>query len=183
MTKNTEGLTLRLLFVPNQVLRMCPYGTYLLLRSIEYVLRERNVLLRSLESLICMYTAVRWTVTVSLSCVGVLKGVTFDKCHCKWCKIPNPGVLKWVSLMNVTANDVKCFTIQCTEVLKGVKSYENSCEVFYCTVPLPNGLQISQFTAYDVLSSEGSWKESRFRCVWMVLKEIIFWRQSPMEIW
>ena len=55
MTKITVSLTLRLLFVPNQALYMCPYGTYLLLRSLEYVLRGCNVLLRSLESVWCMY--------------------------------------------------------------------------------------------------------------------------------
>ena len=59
MTKITVGLTLRLLFVPNQTLKKCPYGTYLLLRSLGYVLRGYNVLLRSLKSLMCMYTAVR----------------------------------------------------------------------------------------------------------------------------
>ena len=59
MTKITVGLTLSLLFVPNQVLKMCPYGTYLLLRSLEYVLWGHNVLLRSLKSLMCMYIAVR----------------------------------------------------------------------------------------------------------------------------
>ena len=59
MTKITVGLTLRLLFVLNQVFKMCPYGTYLVLRSLECVLRGCNVLLRSFESLMCMYTAVR----------------------------------------------------------------------------------------------------------------------------
>ena len=35
--------------------KVCPYGIYLLLRSLELVLRGRNVLLRSLKSLMSMY--------------------------------------------------------------------------------------------------------------------------------
>ena len=34
---------------------VCPYGTYLLLGSLEHVLRGHNVLLRSLKSLVSMY--------------------------------------------------------------------------------------------------------------------------------
>ena len=50
------GLTLNLVYVPNKCLKRCPYGTYVLLWSLECVLRERNVLLRSLKSLMSMYT-------------------------------------------------------------------------------------------------------------------------------
>ena len=35
--------------------KVCPYGTYLLLRSLECVLRGCNVLLSSLKSLMSMY--------------------------------------------------------------------------------------------------------------------------------
>ena len=35
--------------------KMCPYGTYVLLRSLECVLRGRNVLLRNLKSMMSMY--------------------------------------------------------------------------------------------------------------------------------
>ena len=32
---------------------------------------------------------------------GVLKGVTFDECHCVQCEMCYPGVLKWVDLLHV----------------------------------------------------------------------------------
>ena len=34
---------------------VCPYGTYVLLGSLERVFRGRNVLLRSLKSMMSMY--------------------------------------------------------------------------------------------------------------------------------
>ena len=178
MTKITVGLTLRLLFVPNWTLKMCPYGTYLLLRSLEYVLRGRNVLLRSLESLMCMYTAVRWTVAMSSSCTGVLKWVTFDECPCKWCKTLYPGVLKWVNLTNVTAYGAIPYVIWCPGVLKGVKSPDN-CPVMCSIVPFlfqmvlkwvnllhvmchpPKGLERES----NLCCGLGSWKEPILKVV------------------
>ena len=65
------------------MLEMCPYGTYVLLGSLKHVLKGRNVLLRSLESLTSMYKFAMWTVTVSLSCVGVDEIVSLDG-YCCW---------------------------------------------------------------------------------------------------
>ena len=49
------GLNIEIAICTEPSDKVCPYGTYLLLESLEHVLRGRNVLLRSLESLMSMY--------------------------------------------------------------------------------------------------------------------------------
>ena len=49
MIKIIVGLTLRLLFCTKPIDKVCPYGTYLLLGSLEHVHRGRNVLFKELR--------------------------------------------------------------------------------------------------------------------------------------
>ena len=90
----------------------------------------------------CMYTAVRWTVVVSLSCCWGLEMSHFWQMSLQTGKILNPGVLKGVNLMNVTVYG--CRTLYDT-MYWGLEMSQNSwklsCNVFYCAVPLPNGLE------------------------------------------
>ena len=57
MSKITVGLTLSMIFVPNQVKNVSLWDL-LLLGSLKCVLRGRYVLLRSLKSMMSMYTDV-----------------------------------------------------------------------------------------------------------------------------
>ena len=112
------------------------------LKEPRIVLRGCNVLLRSLESLMCMYTAVRWTVVVSLSCVG------------SW----NESLL-----MNVTANrwERKFWGLE----------WSHFWWILLCMVQnmLSWGLKMSQIVACDVSSSACPKIKSEFHCVLWVL--------------
>ena len=53
--QNCDRLNIEIDICTKPMLEICPYGTYVLLRSLECVLRGCNVLLRSLKSLMSMY--------------------------------------------------------------------------------------------------------------------------------
>ena len=140
MTENTEGLTLRLLFVPNQALKMCPYGTYLLFRSLECVLRGHSVLLGSLRvttvyvqnGVLLLWCNEDDEVSVSVLVHRVLKLVNFDKCHCIWYKtLYNPMLGSWKESKSHKNCPVMCsivpFLFQM--VLKGGHSLHMMCHL------------------------------------------------------
>ena len=56
--QNYGRLNIELGICTKLMLKMCPYGTYMLLGSQKHVLRGHNVLLRSLKSMMSMYTNV-----------------------------------------------------------------------------------------------------------------------------
>ena len=53
--QNYDRLNIEIDICTKPMLEMCPYGTYVLLGSLECVLRGRNVLLWSLKSMMSMY--------------------------------------------------------------------------------------------------------------------------------
>ena len=57
--QNCCRLNIEIAICTKPIDKVCPYGTYLLLRSLERVLRGCNVLLRSLKSLMSIYIFVR----------------------------------------------------------------------------------------------------------------------------
>ena len=69
--QNCDRLNIEMIVCTEQMHDIHPYGTYVLLGSLEFVLREHSVLLGSLKSMMSMYNNVMWTVTVSLSGVSV----------------------------------------------------------------------------------------------------------------
>ena len=85
---------------------MCPYGTYVLLGSLKCVLRGRKVTKYALKELRVndeYVHDVMWTVTMSLSCVGVSKIVSFNGECCKWLMLGFLGSWKNCVLVSAAA--------------------------------------------------------------------------------